>query len=258
MSELVTMKQHEEVAVITLNAPKTRNALAREVQMQLLDHLKTAAGDLSIKAIVLTGEGGHFCSGGDLNNMIAERTLTEGRERVAMGGEIARALMAGPKPVIAAVEGYAAGAGFSLAVAADYVVASTQSNFISAFCKVGLIPDIGMLWALAQKTSLSQAKRIIASARKLGAEEAQRLGIVDDLAEPGQVMDAAMAIAKEFSAGAPLPMAMIKQAYARGINSLEDALRCEMDNQSSLYLTKDHREAISAFLDKRQPQFKGC
>lgn len=258
MTEPVLFEQQDSIAILTMNAPQTRNALAGEVLLALVEWLDKLALDDSCRAIVLTGGDKFFSSGGDLNNMKAERTLAVARERVGLGGKLARAMMMNPKPVIAAVEGYAAGAGFSLAVGADYLVASNEAKFIAAFAKVGLMPDVGMLWSLTQRVSLGQAKRIIASARKVEANEALALGIVDQLVEPGASLQAAIEVAKEFSSGAPLPVAMMKQAYACGINSLEDALNCEMQAQSSLYLTKDHREAVAAFLEKRTPEFKGC
>lgn len=255
---LVLFEQRDEVGILTLNAPKARNALGKEVRAELLVLLEKTAEDSSIRALVLTGQGEHFCSGGNLNDMAAERTLADARAVISGGGKLARALMAGPKPVIAAVEGYAVGAGFSLAVGADYVVSSNQSNYISAFCKVGILPDMGMLWTLTQRIGMGQAKRIFASARKVSAQEAFDLGIVDQLTEPGQALKQAIEVAKEFSNGAPLSFALMKLAYARGVNSLEDALRVELECQSALYLTKDHREAVAAFLEKRPPQFKGC
>mgnify|MGYP003386052104 CR=1 FL=1 len=190
--------------------------------------------------------------------MSAERTLADARAVVGGGGDLARALFAGPKPLIVAVEGFAAGAGFSLAVGADYVVSSNTASYISAFCKVGILPDMGMLWSLTQRVGMGQAKRIIASARKVPAQEALELGIVDQLAEPGQALNDALVVAEEFSVGAPLAFAVMKRAYSQGINSLDDALRVELDNQSALYLTHDHREAVAAFIEKRQPVFKGC
>lgn len=258
MTSPVLFEQRGSTAILSLNLPNTRNALDRSLQLELLRLLEEIAANNEIGAIVLTGNGGHFCSGGDLNNMKAERTLDIARERVALGGKVARALMAGPKPVIAAVEGYAAGAGFSLAIGADYVVSSTASIYISAFCKVGIMPDMGLLWSLTQRIGLGQAKRIIASARKVSAQEALDMGIVDQLAEPGTTLEEALKVAEEFKVGAPLPFALMKLAYARGINSLEDALRVELDGQPGLYLTKDHREAVAAFLEKRPPVFKGC
>lgn len=255
---LVLLEQRGSTAIISINDPESRNALGRAVRLEMLPLLEQVSADDSVRAIVLTGHGKNFCSGGNIKDMSAERTLADARAVVDGGGKLARALFAGPKPLIAAVEGYAAGAGFSLAVGADYVVSSNTSTYISAFCKVGILPDMGMLWSLTQRVGMGQAKRIIASARKVSAVEAFDLGIVDQLSEPGQALEDALAVAEEFSVGAPLAFTVMKRAFAQGVNSLDDALRVELDNQSALYLTHDHREAVAAFIEKRQPVFKGC
>src|SRR5690554_6797412 len=143
---------------------------------------------------------------------------------------LARTIVAGPKPVIAAVEGYAAGAGFSLALNADYLVAGSDARFVSSFAKVGLQPDMGMLWTLRQRVGIGQAKRIIASARKVEAEEALALGLADEVVPNSALLDRALVVAGEFCANAPLPLAMMKRAYAWGLHTFEDALRNEMDN----------------------------
>jgi len=257
MSEHVLCESRDAVTILTINAPEARNAIGREVRAALLPLLEEAYADKSVRALVLTGAGEHFCSGGNLNDMKAERTLDVSRDIVAGGGRLARALIAGPKPLIAAVEGYAVGAGFSLALGADYTVASSNAAFIAAFGKVGILPDMGMLWSLRQRVGLGKAKHIIASARKVQAQEAFELGIVDQLAEPGQTLETAISVAKEFTNGAPLPYTIMKQAYARGVNSLEDALDIELQGQPALYLTNDHREAVAAFLEKRTPVFEG-
>ncbi len=257
MTSHVLLSREDNLAVLTLHKPESRNALGAEMQEELIDHLEALGRDPACGAIVLTGHGEHFCSGGDLNNMRAERTLAFSRDKMAVGARIARALMAGPKPVIAAVEGFAVGAGISLAAGCDYVVAADNALFISAFGKVGILPDIGLLWSLTQRIGIGQAKYMIASARKVGGGEAHRLGLVDQLVAPGQALAAATAVAREFTNTAPLPGTLMKAAYARGMNSLEDALRFELDNQPALYASRDHREAVAAFFDKRQPEFKG-
>lgn len=257
MNTLVHTVMHGPVAAVTLTNLKTRNALSRELLTELADQLDALGGDAACRAIVLTGAAGHFCSGGDVSGMAAERTLMVGRTRMTLGHRVMRAIVGGSKPVIAAVDGYAAGAGLSLAAAADYVVSSTNAKYVSSFAKVGLIPDLGLLWSLPQRIGLAEAKRMFATARVVQAEEALQLGLADVMVAPDALLPRALEIALEFSAGAPLPMALMKAAYASGIANFEDVLRTEMDNQAALYLTKDHREAVSAFLEKRAPQFRG-
>ncbi|MEM5388768.1 enoyl-CoA hydratase-related protein [Paraburkholderia phymatum] len=257
MNELVLTERADSVAIVTLNNPKTRNALSRDLLLALADHLEALRVDASCRALVLTGAEGHFCSGGDISGMSAERPLPVGRERMVIAHRVVRTLTQMGKPVVGAVEGYAAGAGFSLAAACDYLVASKSARFVSSFAKVGLIPDLGLMYTLPQRIGLAQAKRILMSSQKVEAEEAQRLGLTDSLVEPGETVSAAVAIARELGANAPMSVALLKAAYARGMTTLEEALAYEMDNQAALYLTKDHREAVAAFAEKRAPSFQG-
>lgn len=257
MPTQVLNEKIDEITILTLNDPEYRNALGSQMQEELLEQLEQAAKDADCKAVVLTGAQGNFSSGGNINNMKEERSLAVSREKVAFFAKISRALIAGPKPVIAAVEGYAVGGGFSVASGCDYLISSSSAVFMTAFSKMGILPDLGLLWSLTQRVGIGPAKRIIASGCKVTAEEGFRLGLVDQLAEPGCALESAIVVAKEFAQGAPLPMAMMKTAFARGIAGLEDALQFELDNQPVLYASKDHREAVSAFFEKRRPNFKG-
>lgn len=256
MNELVCVERRDGLAVVTLNNPKTRNALSRDLLLLLADQLEALRVDNECRAVVLTGANGHFCSGGDVSGMSAERPLPVGRERMVIAHRVVQLIVGMTKPVVAAVEGYAAGAGFSLAMAADCVVAEPTAKFVSSFAKVSLLPDMGLMWTLPQRVGLAQAKRLMLSARAVPADEGLRLGMVDELAEAGQAVARARELALELSAHAPVSAALLKAAYARGIQSLADALAYEMDNQAALYLTQDHREAVAAFLEKRAPAFR--
>ena len=257
MSDMVRVQAQEGITLLTLDIPKTRNALSQEVLALLAGHLEALAGAADCAAIVLTGAGGHFCSGGDVSGMKEERTLPMARTRMMLGHRVIRNIIGGPKPVIAAVEGYAAGAGLSLAAACDYVVSSSTARYISSFAKVGLLPDMGLLWTLPQRIGLPEAKRMFATTRVVESSEAKQLGLVDQVVEPGRVLQTAIEIARGFTAGAPLATALMKAIYASGCATLEDALRSERDNQGGLYLTQDHRQAVAAFLEKRSPAFRG-
>jgi 2-(1,2-epoxy-1,2-dihydrophenyl)acetyl-CoA isomerase len=257
MTELVHLERRETVGILTFDVPKTRNALSREVLAELAGHLEALFAADDCRAVVLTGAGDHFCSGGDVSGMSAERPLPIGRARTQAGQRVVRLIVGGTKPVITAVEGYAAGAGLSLAAAADYNIASTTAKFISSFGKVGMIPDLGLLWTLPNRIGLAEAKRMFATSRTVDADEAQRLGLVDQLVPPGHALQAAVDIGLTYNSGAPLPVAIMKAIYAGGCASLDDALRSEVDNQAALQMTRDHREAVAAFLEKRKPTFQG-
>lgn len=254
---LVQVQSLGDLGVVTLNNARTRNALSRDLLLLLADTLESLRTDPTCRAVVLTGAQSQFCSGGDVSGMSAERPLPVGRERMVIAHRVVRLIAEMGKPVVAAVEGFAAGAGFSLAMAADTVVASGSARFVSSFAKVGLLPDLGLMWTLPQRVGLAQAKRLLMSARVVGAEEALRLGLVDELCEVGHAVERACEVAAEMAAYAPIPVALLKAAYARGIGTLADALAYEMDNQAALYLTQDHREAVAAFMEKRAAVFRG-
>lgn len=258
MTELVHLEWHDSIAVLTLNVPSTRNALSSQVLLALASHLDALSSDPQCQALVITGAGGNFCSGGDLSGMQQESTLPVSRRRLELGHRVIRAIVGGAKPVVAAVEGYAAGAGLSLAAAADYLVASADARFLAAFAKVGLMPDLGLLWTLPRRIGETKSIHIFATARVISAGEGAELGLVDQIAAPGEVLQVAIQCARDLSRHAPLPMAIVKATLAGGITTLEDALRAEKDNQSALFLTKDHREAVAAFMAKRQPKFGGA
>jgi enoyl-CoA hydratase/carnithine racemase len=256
--DLVLVEMRGAVAIVTLNNQKTRNAMSRDLLFVLAARLEALNDDPDCRAIVINGAHGHFCSGGDVSGMSLERPLPVGRGRMVLGHRVIRAVVNATKPVITAVEGYAAGAGFSLASASDFVIGAPTAKFASSFAKVSLVPDLGLLWSLPKRIGLSQARRIFYSARVVAAEEALSLGIIDLLVEePSQLLDRALEIANEFTANAPLSLALVRSALARGMETLDDALNYEMDNQAALYLTKDHREAVNAFMEKRAPQFRG-
>lgn len=256
-NDLVLVERRAACALVTLNNPKSRNAMSRDLLLRLADVLEALRCDNDVRALVITGAEGHFCSGGDVSGMSAERPLPVGRERMVIAHRVVKLVTGMGKPVVAAVEGYAAGAGFSLAMACDLVVASSAAKFVSSFAKVSLLPDLGLMWSLPQRVGLAQAKRLLLTARPVAAEEALRLGVADELTEPGSTTARALEIAAEMSVHAPIAAALVKAAYARGISSLDDALNYEMDNQAALYLTQDHREAVAAFLEKRPPVFRG-
>jgi enoyl-CoA hydratase/carnithine racemase len=258
MNDLVQVRSEGAVSVVTLNAPTKRNSLSTQMLAELAQTLGGLGAGGDCRAIVLTGAGEHFCAGGDVSSMTPDRPMLGSRERIEAAHRVIRAIAGGPKPVVAAVEGFAFGAGLSLAAASDYVVSSRTAKYAAVFSKVGLLPDMGALWTLPQRVGLAQAKKLIFSARTVTAEEALELHLVDELADPGQALPAALVIAAGFASAAPLSVALTRAAYAKGCATLEDALRLEVDLQPGLYMTHDHQDAVSAFLEKKPaPPFRG-
>ncbi|MHC8320460.1 enoyl-CoA hydratase/isomerase family protein [Pseudomonas sp. GB2N2] len=255
--ERIQVSREGDIAIVTIANPQRRNALGREMRLTLRDtihHLLVA--DPESRAIVLTGADGQFSAGADISEMV-QRTVLQSREILNESCEVVRDMLGGPKPVICAVEGIAFGAGLSLAVATDYIVASSTARFCAAFLRIGLIPDTGILWTLPKKIGVSKARELLSLAREIDGVEAARIGLVNQLVEPGQALAAAIAYAKELAMQPPLGMALLKAALTFGAHDMDASLRAEIDFQPLLRQSKDHLEAANAFLEKRAPVFTG-
>lgn len=244
------------VQVIRLNYPAKRNALSLELRAELLAAMEAAMADPAVRALVLTGSGGAFCAGGDISSMQNVAGVS-GRQRLANLHRLARLVLTGPKPVIAAVEGYAYGAGMSLALLCDQVVAASDAKFCCSFGKIGLMPDMAALWTVPQRVNAGWVKRLLMLAEEIDGDTAGRIGLVDQVTAPGEALTAALALAGQFAALAPLPVGFIKAALARGPQPLEALLAQEADGQALLFNSADFAEGRDAFLAKRKPVFTG-
>ena len=254
--DMVPQSLEGAVAVLTLNYPARRNAFCLQMRTQLRERLEAAMADAEVRAIVLTGEGGHFCAGGDISEM-EQRTLLQNRERWGLVTALIRLIALGPKPVVAAVEGSAMGAGLSIASLADHGVAARDATFGAAFVKVGLMPDMGALWSLQHRVGRAKAREILGLARSFDGAEAARIGLANEVCEPGQARSRALAVAREYAQLPPVTQALLKSALAQGSDSLDAAIRSEVEFQALAMGTQDHAEAVRAFLEKRAPKFNG-
>jgi enoyl-CoA hydratase/carnithine racemase len=254
--DMVPMTRDGAVAVLTLSFPARRNAYCLQMRTQLRERLEAAMADAEVRAIVLTGAGEHFCAGGDISEM-ETRTLLENRERWNLVAALIRLIALGPKPVVAAVEGSAMGAGLSIASLADHVVAARNAKFGAAFVKVGLMPDMGALWSLQHRVGRAKAREILGLARVFDGVEAHRIGLANELAEQGGALRQALAVAHDYAALPPVASALLKSALAQGADSLDAAIRSEVEMQAVAMGSTDHAEAVRAFLEKRAPLFEG-
>jgi enoyl-CoA hydratase/carnithine racemase len=255
--DIVTLEWDGPVAVLTLNYPRRRNAFSLKMRQALHDRLyELAYLNSDCRAIVLTGADNAFCAGGDISEM-KERTVLEFRERNLLPLNIFKLLATGPTPVIAAVEGVAMGAGIALAAACDYVVTSTTARYACSFIKVGLLPDCGLYWSLAQRVGAGRARALMMTGREFDGEEAWRTGFANEKVVSGQSLSAAIAVAGKYAAMPPLAMAHLKAALATGSDSLDRAIETEVNLQPILRRSQDHQEAVKAFMEKRQPAFVG-
>ena len=252
----VTSERLGAVRVITLDRPHRRNSLTPAFRDNLASAVEAAMGEAECRIVVITGAGGHFCAGGDIGSF-ANMDAVSGRARMQRAHRMVRAIAYGEKPVIAAVEGHAAGAGLCLAADCDIVVASTEARFSCTFNRVGLFPDLGGLWSVPQRIGMGRTKMLMFSGRALDAPEAERQGLVEVLSAPGQALPTAMSLAEEIARMAPLTHALVKATLARGPMPLDQLLPAEADAQGVLYGSDDFIEGRQAFLDKRPPVFRG-
>ena len=246
-----------QVVTLTLSAVERRNALSLELRAALEAALAEALADPACRVIVLTGDGDHFCAGGDIAGMEGLDAVT-GRHRLASAHRIIRMIVEGEKPVVAAVEGYAVGAGLSLAAACDIVVASRAARFACSFNRLGLVPDFGAAYTLPQRLGSGRARHVMLTGDTFDAAAAERWGLVEILAEPGEALATASTLARRMAEDtAPLSNAFSKRLLGRMPASLDDVLKAETDAQAILYTSRDFAEGRSAFLGKRKPAFDG-
>jgi enoyl-CoA hydratase/carnithine racemase len=240
--------------ILSINVPERHNSVSPALRGLLYEALVQADEDPQVRSVVLTGAGGVFCAGGDITDMSIS-DLSSGRARMRRSHRLIRQMLCMGKPVICAVEGWAAGAGLSLAMACDSVVSSDCARFAASFGQVGLMADMGLLFTLPQRVGIGRAKQIIFYGEKWNAVDAERLGLVDQLVAEGQALEVALGRAQVLERQAPLPLALSKAVLARGLDALLDR-ECEL--QSQLFLSADHAEGKAAFIDKRPAQFKGA
>lgn len=254
----VIVERRGAVVILTMSNPGRRNAFFPEMRRKLADTLCSVGMDSEIRAFVLTGEEGHFCAGADLSrSRPAERTPITVRENTKDVNRLLNGIHAGARPVITAVEGDAFGAGMSMASASDKVFAGRTARFGAAFTKIGILPDMGLLYTLKTRVGLPKARELMYLSIPIGAEEAHRIGLVDELTEPGGALAAAVKYAEQLAEMPPLAIAYTKGALATGVNSIEDATRLEVDLQPILALSEDAKEGVAAFKEKRKPRFVG-
>ena len=246
------------VRTLTINNPTRRNAISRDNWGTLAGHLEEFEGS-NQRALLITGAGEDFCSGADLGgDDFGTAGIAARYDNMKTVGRAATALHRTSKPTVAAVEGVAVGAGMNLALACDVVVASRTARFSEIFVKRGLTVDFGGTWLLPRLVGLAAARELALTGRMVSGTEAGELGMVARVAEPGELQDTAAAIAAELAAGAPLAQRFIKTALNRSLDfSFEEALAYEDQAQAILLSSEDVVEGVTAFLEKRDPDFKG-
>jgi enoyl-CoA hydratase/carnithine racemase len=258
MPSLVELTIEDAVAVVTLNRPEVRNAINDALRTELVAVLERVAADEAVRALVLTGAGKAFCAGGDIAGMKARLESPPGK--VAFNGwrrqgqtHKSVALLHGmPKPVIAAVNGAAAGLGCDMALACDFILASEQAMFTMSFVKRGLVSDGGGFYFLPRRIGLPRAKELIFTGRPVEAKEALAIGLADRLAPAGELIGTAVAWARDLAQASGPSIALSKAILDRTFESTEEQVfALGREAQAICYSTSEHHEAVSAFLDKK-------
>lgn len=249
------------VRTFTLNRPEAFNSLTVELKDALRDALTETAADPAIRAVVLTGAGKAFCAGQDLKEHVAALRSDDPAPFKTVADHynpIVRAITSMPKPVIAAINGMAAGAGASFAYACDLRVMSRSAKFLMAFATIGLTVDSGASWTLPRLIGYGRAMELMLLAKPVTAEQALSIGMATEIVDDGAALSAAQALASRMAAGPTTGYAKIKEALLTAAGAdLEKALATEEAAQSQLGATADHREAVDAFVAKRTPSFTG-
>ncbi len=251
---LFEIKDH--IAKVILNIPEKLNALNLEVRAELLEAFGLVGGDDSIKVVVITGMGKAFCAGGDVSTMEGI-TPVAGRLRLKSGQRLVKTMVELEKPIIGAINGITAGAGVSIALACDILIASEEARFVLPFTKLGLVPDWGQFYFLPLRVGIARAKELMFTGDMINAAEAERMGLVNRIVLGRKVVEEAMAFAERLARGPSQSYAMIKAALNRWPASLESFLELESTMQAVAFSSKDFDEGRKAFLEKRKPEFTG-
>ena len=253
----VRFERQGSTALVTLDDPATRNALTAPLKEGLARAIEQIKADAHIRAVVLHGANGAFCAGGDLRAIAAAGQLqSDGlRARMHAANAIFRELLSLEKPVIAAVDGAAYGAGFSLALAADFVLVTPRAKFCMVFMRIGLVPDCGATYTLPRAVGAQRARELFLSAREVGASEALALGIAMEQHEARALLPRALALAESFAGASPLAVGLVKR-FALDAGAMEAAFEAEANAQALCFQTTPHREAVQRFLDKQPLGFQ--
>ena len=247
----------DKVAVVTIDRPEKKNALTLEMREQLWTAFEGLAERDEVRAVILTGAGGAFCAGMDVGEMSGgvDYALLKMRRL----HRIARSIANLKKPTIAAVDGVCVGAGWSFALACDFVVASEAASFAQSFRNIGLAPDAGAVWLLRRQLGTMRVKELVYSGRRLGAKEALDLGLVLELTGQENLMARARELAVSLSDAPTQALAMAKRQFdAASALSFDQFLELEFAMQPVMLETEDHREGVAALRERRSPDFQGC
>jgi enoyl-CoA hydratase/carnithine racemase len=256
MPEILIERPQAGVLLVRLNRPEARNALNNAVRMQLAEAFTEAAADDTLRAIVLTGNAEAFAAGADIKDMAEAGAIEIMLRRTHL---LWRAIAQCPKPVIAAVNGYALGGGCELAMHADIIIAGESAQFGQPEVRVGIMPGAGGTQRLLRAVGKFKAMKMVLTGKPVAAREAEAMGLVSEVVADAEVLPTALALAETIAAMPPLAVQQIKEVMLAGADApLETALMLERKAFQLLFDSKDQKEGMKAFAEKRRPNYQGC
>lgn len=251
----------EGIATLTLNRPEKKNAFTTEMLLAWGDALLECAEREDVRAVVLTGAGDAFCSGGDVGSMKERSQDSAYQRKVSLSQRVHRIpliMESFDKPVIVAVNGVATGAGMDMALMGDIRIAAASARFAETYIRIGIFSGDGGAWYLPRLVGISKALELLLTGRFVDAAEAERMGLVSRVVADDQLMAAAYELARQIAAQPPIAVRMMKRAvYQAQTQDLRTHLDMASSHMAAIYSTEDHREAVAAFQDKRKPLFQG-
>jgi 2-(1,2-epoxy-1,2-dihydrophenyl)acetyl-CoA isomerase len=254
-NDAVIVEHHDDVALIRLNRPRTRNALAVDIKTHLETRIPALMQDSAVRCLVITGSEEAFCAGGDISNM-NDRSAPSVRTRMHQSYAWTKCILTGDKPVVAAVNGAAAGAGFSLALLCDIVIVSDKAFFRAAFPGLGAAPDLGLALTLPRSVGAARAKDILLTNRRIEASEAVAIGIAKRMVPAASLVDDALQLAKELAAGPATSFGLTKMLLNSAYGPIDDFFAAEAMAQAVAFGSREFAEGVNAFRGKRKPDFK--
>ncbi len=253
----VSLKRDNDLAIITMNRPEAMNALNSKVLTDLQDALKQINDDPSVRSVIITGAGNAFVAGADIKEMVT-KTPEEAREYTQFGHDVFNQIELLPKPVIAAVNGYALGGGCELALACDLIIASNKAKLGLPEVGLGIHPGFGGTQRLPRLVGKAKAKELIFTTDIINAEEAARIGLVNKVVAPEKLLTETKKVAAKIARQGPVAIKLAKSVINRGLNvDLQTGLGYELDSVTEAFTTEDKTEGMNAFIEKRKPEFKG-